>query len=81
MKVKVTMAALAILMFASCSKQMEMDNMIPDGFTPDNSEAIKRNVAEVFGVTFDPTHDWNSTSNGTITVNVNPNEVKKVQRC
>lgn len=43
------------------------------------NEQIKENLQKVFGVTFDPNHDWCTTTSGSITINNIPNTVEKVQ--
>ena len=46
----------------------------PTGVT---DEEIKANVEKVFGTSFSPNQDWKSTTNGTVTFNIN-SDVKKV---
>ena len=36
-------------------------------------------MQKIFGVTFDSNHNWSSTTSGKVTIQVNPNDVKKVQ--
>lgn len=67
---------------ASCSKGSELyegPNQ-PDApvVTPTTSEDINANVQKVFGVTFDPNHDWSSTVNGQVKIIAN-STIKKVQ--
>ena len=44
-----------------------------------NKEQVDKNVKNVFGVDFDPTHDWTTTVNGEVSVNNIPNGTQKVQ--
>jgi hypothetical protein len=43
-----------------------------------NKEKINENVQKVFGTTFDPSHDWCTATNGTVSIDV-PSGVKRVQ--
>ena len=64
---------LSALMLSSCLKHDFGDyNRVTD-------EQIKENVEKVFGTTFDPEHDWCTTTNGEITVNGIPSNIDKVQ--
>lgn len=68
------------LILSSCVKGVE--GMEPEPTpTPEptgvNDEEIKANVEKVFGVTFASNHDWNSTTNGTVTLKFD-SSVKKV---
>ena len=80
----VLFAAFGILAFTSCVKGF--DEVAPEPTpeptptTPTTSdEDIKANVEKVFGVTFDANHDWNTTTSGSVTINVNSADVEKVQ--
>ena len=42
-------------------------------------QQIAKNVEKRFGTTFDPNHDWCTTTSGVITVNGIPSSVEKVQ--
>lgn len=82
MKRIVLFAAIGSLVMASCSKGSELyegPNQ-PDApvVTPTTSEDINANVQKVFGVTFDPNHDWISAVNGKVTIIANPT-IKSVQ--
>ena len=70
MKRIIVMAASGLLVLASCSKSTDLyqppvEPEIPTPVTPAEPEItqedINANVQKVFGVTFDPNHDWNST--------------------
>lgn len=80
----VKFAVLGLFVFASCAKGFDTIEPEPTPTpepTPDPTleEEIKANVTKVFGVTFDPNHDWNSTTSGSITISVNSTDVEKVQ--
>lgn len=82
MKRIVLFAAIGSLVMASCSKGSELyegPNQ-PDApvVTPTTSEDINANVQKVFGVTFDPNHDWSSTASGQVKITAN-SSIKKVQ--
>ena len=62
MKKLTTFAAIGLLVLASCSKWTDWYQPEP-GIT---QEDINANVQKVFGVTFDPNHDWNSTVSGEV---------------
>ena len=75
-----TLAVIGLVLLSSCVKGVE--GMEPEPTpTPEptgvNDEEIKANVEKVFGTTFSPNHDWNSTTNGTVTLKFN-SSVKKV---
>lgn len=60
------------LLFSSCTQQ---------GFDVQSNKdnGVNDNVKNVFGVTFDPNHDWCTTSVGSVTINNIPNDVEKIQ--
>ena len=67
MKKMTTFAAIGLLVLASCSKSTDLyqpEPEVPTPVTPTEPEItqedINANVQKVFGVTFDPNHDWNS---------------------
>ena len=87
MKKMTTFAAIGLLVLASCSKSTDLyqppvEPEIPTPVTPAEPEItqedINANVQKVFGVTFDPNHDWNSTVNGQVKIIAN-STIKKVQ--
>lgn len=67
------------LFLTSCVKGFDMPEPTPEPTpTPTDPTAdIKANVEKVFGVTFASNHDWNSTTNGTVTLKFD-SSVKKV---
>ena len=82
-----TFAAIGLLVLASCSKSTDLyqppvEPEIPTPVTPAEPEItqedINANVQKVFGVTFDPNHDWNSTVSGEVKIIAN-STIKKVQ--
>ena len=79
MKKLVTLAVLGLVL-SGCTKGFDMPEPSPEP-TPDptgvTDEDIKANVEKVFGVTFASNHDWNSTTNGTVTLKFD-SSVKKV---
>jgi hypothetical protein len=68
----IVFAAASLMALASCSKDTEI-------FNAENAKeaAIKANLEKVFGFTFDPNHDWKTTTSGELTINVDAS-VKKV---
>lgn len=87
MKKMTTFAAIGLLVLASCSKSTDLyqppvEPEIPTPVTPAEPEItqedINANVQKVFGVTFDPNHDWNSTVSGEVKIIAN-STIKKVQ--
>lgn len=73
---KVTLfAAVSILMLAGCSKEKDVFTLTQDDI---NAAMYNANAEKVFGVTFDPNHDWNTTTSGEVTIQAAPS-VKKVQ--
>lgn len=80
MKKLLTFAATGLLVFASCSKTADLydpTNVEPTTTTP-TEEDINANVQKVFGVSFDPNHDWSSTVTGEVKIIAN-SSIKKVQ--
>ena len=81
MKKLVTLAVIGLVL-SGCTKGFDMPEPTPEP-TPNptptgvTDEEIKANVEKVFGTTFSPNHDWNSTTNGTVTLKFN-SSVKKV---
>ena len=87
MKRMTTFAAIGLLVLASCSKSTDLyqppvEPVTPTPVTPTEPEVtqedINANVQKVFGVTFDPNHDWNSTVSGEVKIIAN-STIKKVQ--
>lgn len=78
MKKLVTLAVLGLVL-SGCTKGFDMPEPTPEPTpTPTDPTAdIKANVEKVFGVTFASNHDWNSTTNGTVTLKFD-SSVKKV---
>lgn len=80
MKKLLTFAVTGLLVFASCSKTADLydpTNVEPTTTTP-TEEDINANVQKVFGVSFDPNHDWSSTVTGEVKIIAN-SSIKKVQ--
>jgi hypothetical protein len=79
MKKLFAIAVLGLVLLSGCVKGF--DGMEPEPTpepTPTDPTAdIKANVEKVFGVTFASNHDWNSTTNGTVTLKFD-SSVKKV---
>ncbi|MBE6264845.1 MAG: DUF4842 domain-containing protein [Prevotella ruminicola] len=78
MKKLFTLAIIGLVL-SGCSKGFDMPEPTPEPTpTPTDPTAdIKANVEKVFGVTFASNHDWNSTTNGTVTLKFD-SSVKKV---
>ena len=79
MKKSIYLIAAGLLVLASCSKSADLYD--PNYVDPANSvsqDDINSNVQKVFGESFDPNHDWCSTTTGEVTINAN-STVKKVQ--
>ena len=70
---KLSIFVLSALMLSSCLKHDFGD------YGRVTDEEIKENVEKVFGTTFDPEHDWCTTTNGEVTVNGIPSNIDKVQ--
>ena len=83
MKTKSAITALlgVTLILAGCAKGTDSFNTTPPAGYSENTDAqsVKENMQKIFGVTFDPAHNWSSTTSGKVTIQVNPNDVKKVQ--
>lgn len=79
MKKLLSLAVLGLVLLSSCVKGFDMPEPTPEPTpTPTDPTAdIKANVEKVFGVTFASNHDWNSTTNGTVTLKFD-SSVKKV---
>lgn len=78
MKKLFTLAIIGLVL-SGCTKGFDMPEPTPEPTpTPTDPTAdIKANVEKVFGVTFASNHDWNSTTNGTVTLKFD-SSVKKV---
>ena len=62
---------ICMFLFSSCMKH---------DFDDDRDQQIKNNVEQVFGTVFDKNHDWCTTTNTTVTVVPNSNDIiSKVQ--
>ncbi len=61
-----------IFCLASCIKDFSGNNGV-------SKEQINENVKKVFGTTFDPNHDWCTTTSGLVTISNIPNGTEKVQ--
>ena len=80
MKKLLIFAVTGLLVFASCSKTADLydpTNVEPTTTTP-TEEDINANMQKVFGVSFDPNHDWSSTVTGEVKIIAN-SSIKKVQ--
>ena len=77
-KLVLTIMGAVLVLLAGCSKQAEIATL-PQGYEEKDIQAIKNNVAQIFGVTFDPNHDWNSTLSGSVDIQLDPASVQKVQ--
>ena len=77
MKKSFLFAATSLLILASCSKSTDF----PDApqKTSATQEEINANVQKIFGVTFDPNHDWCTTASGQVTITGIPTGTTKVQ--
>ncbi len=77
MKKSFLFAATSLLVLASCSKSTDFSGA-PQ--TPSASqEEINANVQKIFGVTFDPNHDWCTTTSGQVSITGIPTGTTKVQ--
>ena len=73
MKKRLFFAFTCLAAFAGCSSDVDLyDAELVE------SEKEMANIEKVFGVKFDPNHDWCTTASADVTVEVTP-EVKKVQ--
>ena len=77
MKKRAILPISCIIALISCTGAPDFDVVNPNEQAT-NTESIKENVQKVFGVTFDPNHDWCSTTSGCVTITGN-NSIKKVQ--
>lgn len=72
MKKLVTLAVLGLVL-SGCTKGFDMPEPTPEP-TPDptgvTDEEIKKHAEETLGFTIPDNQDWNSTTNGTVTINV-----------
>lgn len=74
MKTRVFYLAVSALVLAGCTKHDFSE------ITPNNgNDDVKKNVENVFGVTFDPEHDWCTTVSGQVTISGIPSGTTKVQ--
>lgn len=74
MNSKILVALVSMMLFVSCSHDYDLYQPPVDSA----EEKIKSNVENVFGVTFDPNHDWRTTASGELTIQADAS-VKKVQ--
>lgn len=86
MKKYFALAALGLVLLTGCTKGFDMVEPEP---TPDptpttpttnkaTQEEIDANVVKVFGTSFSPNQDWNSSVKGSVAININ-SSVKKVE--
>ena len=74
MKTKLFYLAVSALVFTGCTKHDFSE------ITPNNgNDDVKKNVENVFGVTFDADHDWCTTASGKVTISGIPSGTAKVQ--
>ena len=66
-KISLFFAVTCLLALVSCSKETEIYNAdaVKDA-------SIKANVEKVFGITFDPNHDWKTVTSGELTIQADP---------
>jgi hypothetical protein len=76
MKKSFLFAATSLLILASCSKSTDFVGAPKNSAT---QEEINANVQKVFGVTFDPNHDWCTTTSSQVTITGIPAGTTKVQ--
>ena len=76
MKKSFLFAATSLLISASCSKSTDFAGAPKNSAT---QEEINANVQKVFGVTFDPNHDWCTTTSSQVTITGIPAGTTKVQ--
>ena len=67
-------AMAALVLCASCGKDIDFSKPMP------TAEEINANVEKVFGVTFDPNQDWCTTQNGKVTISINNDELRDVEK-
>jgi hypothetical protein len=73
----VFLAITTVLVLASCSKETDVyDATASKDFATE--DMISANVEKVFGTTFDPNHDWCTTTSGEVSIQADAT-VKKVQ--
>ena len=77
MKKSFLFAATSLLILASCSKSTDFADAPQK--TSATQEEINANVQKIFGVTFDPNHDWCTTASGQVTITGIPTGTTKVQ--
>lgn len=77
MKKRAILPISCIIALISCTGAPDFDVVNPNEQAT-NTESIKENVQKVFGVTFDPNHDWCSTISGEVAITAN-SSIKKVQ--
>ena len=76
MKKSFLFAATSLLILASCSKSTDFVGAPKNSAT---QEEINANVQKVFGVTFDPNHDWCTTTSSQVTITGIPAGTTNVQ--
>ncbi len=72
-KISLFFAVTCLLALVSCSKETDIYNA-----EAVNDAAVKANVEKVFGITFDPNHDWKTITSGELTI-ITDATVQKVQ--
>ena len=77
MKKSFLFAATSLLVLANCSKSPDFADA-PQKQSA-TQEEINANVQSVFGITFDPNHDWCTTASGQVTISGIPAGTTKVQ--
>lgn len=70
------LVVMCLVVFASCARNVDLYE--PQPTKPVSEEDIQNNVEDVFGVTFDPAQDWNTTISGEMTI-IADASVSKVQ--
>ena len=70
-------AATSLLILASCSKSKDLYEGPKKPST--TQEEINANVQNIFGVAFDPNHDWCTTTSSQVTITGIPEGTTKVQ--
>lgn len=74
MKTKLFYLAVSALVLTGCTKH-DFSEITPT----DGNDDVKKNVENVFGVTFDANHDWCTTASGKVTISGIPSGATKVQ--